>query len=403
MAAKLPTYSLPITELGSDILYEIFLTNTYREIKNIPQGSVQFDLDQSPLTITRRTSQVCRMWRNILLQSPLVWARCIDLDDLDQKTNHWRQLVLQRTGETMLCITAVSASRRMIPEHHGLATFLAKLLDESWERIAEIDLSIHVEDLKDNRLTGPLDRPANNLRVFKVRTIKRRTTLSDLPLLSSHAPSLVHISLPEYPSFRLDMQSPTMFTSCLRHITLDQPIRFIAIDFLNAFLRTPLLETLKINVADVIYEASEVHLLPRPTLFRLENIHVICPTLEIYPAFIDHLTPAMGCALHMIHYPKGHDEFPESLEVMQDIFQRYANSFFKCHEGSDQETIHDVGLHVSPFHFLFSCHKEKFGILVGRSGFNGRFQNLPPILIARLLDIRGGQSGRFWAVSGSRF
>lgn len=385
VAAELSqTRPIPITELGSDVLYEIFLTNTYREIGGIPRGGTKLDLSHSPLTITRRTSQVCHMWRDILLRSPLIWARCIDLDDLDQKTDNWRQLVLQRTAETMLCITAVLAARRMVSERHGLATFLAGILDKSWERIAEIDISIHVEDLKDNRITGPFGRPANSLRVFVIRTIKRRTTFMDLPLFSGHAPSLVRISLPEFPTFQLDMQSPSIFTCCLRYITLDQPIRLIANDFLNAFLRTPLLETLKINIANVIYEASESHLLPRPTMPRLKSIRAICPTLDIYPAFIDRLIPAVGCALRMIHYPDGHDEFPESLDSMQHMFQQYADSFFKY--GSGQEAINDVGLHVSPFHFLFSCHKEQFEVLVGRSGLNGRFQNLPPVIIARLLD-----------------
>ncbi|KJA24383.1 hypothetical protein HYPSUDRAFT_526272 [Hypholoma sublateritium FD-334 SS-4] len=386
MTAELPARPIPITELGSDVLYEIFLANTYREIGSIPKDATQFDLSHSPLTITRRTSQVCRMWRDIILQSPLIWARCIDLDCLDQKTNNWRQLVLQRTAETMLCITAVSATRRMVPERHGLATFFARLLDERWERIAEIDISIHVEDLKDNRITVPFNQPTNSLRVFEVRTIKRRSAFIDLPLFSGHAPSLVRISLPEFPSFQLDVQSTSMFTSCLRHITLDQPILLVAYDFLNAFLRTPLLETLKMNISNVIYETSESHLLPRPTMSRLTSIHVICPTLDIYPAFLDRLTAEVGCALRMIHHLHGNDEFPESLESMQRIFQRYADSFFKCHQGPDQETINDVGLHVSPFHCLFSCYKERFEVLVGRSGSNGRFQNLPPSIIARLLD-----------------
>ncbi|KDR84473.1 hypothetical protein GALMADRAFT_237349 [Galerina marginata CBS 339.88] len=48
---------------------------------------------------TRRTSQVCHRWRQILLEYPLVWGRLIDLNALCKVTvkEEWGNEVLRRS------------------------------------------------------------------------------------------------------------------------------------------------------------------------------------------------------------------------------------------------------------------------------------------------------------------
>ncbi|KAF8910202.1 hypothetical protein CPB84DRAFT_1764891, partial [Gymnopilus junonius] len=53
------------------------------------------------MTIARRTSQVCNMWRTVMLDSPSLWANIIDLR---QSQGHWREEVIRRTGTSPLSI-----------------------------------------------------------------------------------------------------------------------------------------------------------------------------------------------------------------------------------------------------------------------------------------------------------
>ena len=96
----------PISKLNSDVLREIFAMNTDENYGRIFLPSeLQLDCKLIPLIITRRSSQVCQAWRDIILGSPSIWASCIDLDVLNQKDDCWRNIVLQRTGQAMLFVT----------------------------------------------------------------------------------------------------------------------------------------------------------------------------------------------------------------------------------------------------------------------------------------------------------
>ena len=177
------------------------------------------------------------MWRDILLQSPLIWARCIDLDVLDQRLDNWRELVLERTGDSMLSVTAVSAHRRMIPGS-SIETFLVNLLDKHWARISEIDVSMHGLDLQDARITRSFSQPAEKLRIFVLRgSSQTQWSPANLHLLNGHAPELVRFSAPGFIHIKIDLKSPFMFTSNMRHLQLEVRYQLRATDLLEAFIR----------------------------------------------------------------------------------------------------------------------------------------------------------------------
>lgn len=75
----------PILKLNRDLLWEIFGRS-------------------DSLDGIRHLSHVCWKWREILLESPSIWARNVDLDALHQKSAYWRNLVLERTGKAILDI-----------------------------------------------------------------------------------------------------------------------------------------------------------------------------------------------------------------------------------------------------------------------------------------------------------
>ena len=64
------TFSSPIHSLPYDLLMAIFEMNA------------NMFVDDRALGTTRSTSQVCRSWRNIVLVTPSIWAKLIDLDYL---------------------------------------------------------------------------------------------------------------------------------------------------------------------------------------------------------------------------------------------------------------------------------------------------------------------------------
>lgn len=51
------------------------------------------------LTVTRYSSQVCREWCRVLLESPTIWAISLDLQRLNQANDDWQNEILRRTGD----------------------------------------------------------------------------------------------------------------------------------------------------------------------------------------------------------------------------------------------------------------------------------------------------------------
>jgi hypothetical protein len=86
-----------ISKLGRDLLWKVFLINSDTNSRLSVESTIQFNeatgkrlsrdeifFIYSPLTIARRSSQVCRLWRDIILSSPSLWGRIIDFDYLKQ-------------------------------------------------------------------------------------------------------------------------------------------------------------------------------------------------------------------------------------------------------------------------------------------------------------------------------
>ncbi len=391
------TQTAPIFTLSSEILHDIVLANTYRD--NSRGAHIFFSgerpvLSLSPLTNTRNASQVCRTWRDVILQSPLIWARCIDLNVLDQRLDNWRELVLQRAGDLMLSVTAVSAHRMMTPGGN-IETFLADLLDKQWARISEIDVTLDGGDLQDARITEPFSRPAEKLRMFALRGPPQTWSPVDLHLLGGHAPELVSFSAPGYVHMKIDLKSPFMFTSNMRHLQLENRDQLHAADLLAACMRMPLLETLTLSITKLIHGDATVRSssAPQLTMTKLKTIDVTTLSLAIYPAFIDRIKPAVGCALRATHYID-ETECAElmingSLECMAKVLSTCLNSYL-VHHGKQSPLI-GSGLFIFSSSFEFSCHEELFSIFVLCTRTAppppDYIPTLPHFIKSRLLDV----------------
>ncbi len=63
----------------------------------------------TPLRTARKTSQVCQKWRNLMLDTPSLWAKLINMHELYYLAgNEWWDEVIRRTGEAPLWIQVYS-------------------------------------------------------------------------------------------------------------------------------------------------------------------------------------------------------------------------------------------------------------------------------------------------------
>ncbi|KAF9552319.1 hypothetical protein CPC08DRAFT_714715 [Agrocybe pediades] len=86
-------------------------------LKNTEVGDPSHDR----LRAARYSSQVCRSWRSLLLRSPIVWARLLDLNSLRKSKEKWTEEVVSRIGNAPIWIEGpvVSMMGEALTRIHG--------------------------------------------------------------------------------------------------------------------------------------------------------------------------------------------------------------------------------------------------------------------------------------------
>ena len=206
-----PEFNSFISNCPDDILLKIFSTNL--DISQFRTGPA---LEFTPLTRTRFTSQVCSRWRLLVLGSSWLWGKLLDLNDLDQKSNHWRDEVLLRTGQAHLRVKIILDPQvpRITPK------FFLRILDEEWPRIQYLDASIVQGDFDDDRWLA-IRRPTETLRSFclqfRSQPPKPLQSANNI-LFSDYAPSLRYLRIQ-----RMAFQLPVNWFPQLRSLHLVGP------------------------------------------------------------------------------------------------------------------------------------------------------------------------------------
>ncbi|KAF9475204.1 hypothetical protein BDN70DRAFT_271111 [Pholiota conissans] len=330
----------PIFKLHRDLLWSIFsLNGTYSSFYSANCS------ENSPLTTTRRSSQVCVLWRQIILDSPSIWGNCMDLDLLGQECSDWRDEVLRRTGSAPLCVQARYA--KAVTSNTDIHRFLVDLIDAHWERIQVFDIYVQLrQTLNDARVWSAFSRPAPNLRMFSLSSLNNsiETIAGPFPkhsmhLFSDKAPVLAQFSLRDNTivmpiSFR--PFPPALLSANLQHLSLHQPTEFAATDLLAACEQMPNLKVLGIVISRLIAgdpQNEYMYSHRKVSLPSLMAITIAGPELAIYPAFLGRISAHPGCALSVdtTLSPTG-SGFPEKetakVQEMLQIFLQYSNTFF---------------------------------------------------------------------------
>ncbi|KAF9556892.1 hypothetical protein CPC08DRAFT_710891 [Agrocybe pediades] len=149
--------------LNTDILYSIF---------NLNASDYHCDAKER-LGITIRTSQVCKAWRGLLLESATIWAKLVYIGPSARGISLKRASeVLRRSKAAPLWLEGNFTSTKDLGQE-DLFDFFIKILQKEWGRMQNITLISNphtcfvLHDIL-SAYSNPLHRPAPTLRSFNI-------------------------------------------------------------------------------------------------------------------------------------------------------------------------------------------------------------------------------------------
>ena len=86
----------PIHDLPDELLAIIFLINTSKPLTVKRRNKYR---TYDPLSTTLATTQVCRRWRTVVLNYPVIWSRIIDYE---RHPLQWIETLLARSGSSLI-------------------------------------------------------------------------------------------------------------------------------------------------------------------------------------------------------------------------------------------------------------------------------------------------------------
>ncbi|PPQ97430.1 hypothetical protein CVT26_006779 [Gymnopilus dilepis] len=283
-----------------------------------------------PIATLYCSAQVCRSWRSALLDSPELWARCMDLIMLLIVPGFWKTIM--PCIETSSCKLHVQA---ILPPHSEVVDYVKEFLNTYWERIQVLSLTYSEVGLTDEippdmpssknidwmeaeiwdifkrpknidwmeaEIWDIFKRPAPSLNFFSIETMRLSKVefTKVFPIFSNNAPLLQYFG---GIIFRIDPRA-----NWLSHIrSLLFNCSFSASQLLDVLSTMPLLEAL--GIYDNGMDNTKMNFpfvgsvsMPRVVLPKLSyiSIHLQSPSSSYtkYLKVLDHLTPSQnGCSL----------------------------------------------------------------------------------------------------------
>ncbi|KDR72293.1 hypothetical protein GALMADRAFT_143145 [Galerina marginata CBS 339.88] len=267
------------------------------------------------LNTLRHSAQVCSTWRNLILDSPSLWGRVIDLDCLHQ--DDWRREVLHRTGSSDLFIRYKGLCK--LP-----STTVISILAENWERVRSLDLDFHKNDPKatdasafynNSGLWNILKRPSNILESFRLFLQAREPQLSTqhsktilsppgFVIFNNHAPSLIKIFAPN-----INLNLHASWVSHIRHLSLNMPTPVDKL--LEALTHMPLLDTLDDGESYQVIVPGGAKRTDKVALPQLKHIILSSDSnISPYLAFLSQIEPLDRRFLSFSHVGQ-HPSYPQ--------------------------------------------------------------------------------------------
>ncbi|KAF8884287.1 hypothetical protein CPB84DRAFT_158859 [Gymnopilus junonius] len=268
----------PIFRMGRDVLYAIF------------EWNADMFSDPSALHTTKQASQVCGEWRDILLSSPAIWGRLLDLGVLQWTSRWWRSEILRRSGNgSSLWILGTS-----IDEEGNYDTkikqFMFSIIRDHWQRIEKLVINIEVERIHPSHWQE-FYMPAPFLKVFDVVFVGMAPT--SVPFFNNIAPVL-HT----FRSQDIKLGSQAAWLSGLRSLKLKDCISVSQL--LNALQMMPELSSLVFGnlIPDNSISLAHFPSISLPKLNQITFFHDIIECMML----LEHVIPKPGCSLAIYDY-----------------------------------------------------------------------------------------------------
>ncbi|KAF8963715.1 hypothetical protein BDZ97DRAFT_2075633 [Flammula alnicola] len=323
LTGELDTQFIPILTVYEDILREIFCLVT--------DQPASYSNNKGPFTSLRQSSQVCSLWRKIILGSPSLWGKVIALNELNQETDYWRTEVLNRAKKSFLHIQG-SFCCDSVGER-----FFVSLLDNHWARIRSLHVVVALNEVSASgeALCRALRVHAPYLQHFQIVTdfyIPCQFFSSGFHAFAGGAPALRYF---EAPGIRISHWPRPSWLSQLRCLKFTSP--FTAYELLDALSNMPSLETFglyaRVHREDGPFFQVEKAGLPTVFLPRLQDIDMKSnrPSEFIeYSAILDHIIPAGDCSL--LVRSRDIDQDAGNLVPIQHALSTYCAFFSRLHK-----------------------------------------------------------------------
>ncbi|KAF4613751.1 hypothetical protein D9613_007371 [Agrocybe pediades] len=324
--------SPPIEKIPIEILWRIFWMNTDMDEDEPVLNRQHIHTRKRALTSTRRSSQVCSHWRQVLLRSPSIWGRVIDLDLFQwQRTGHWMEEVFRRTAESPLHIKGD-------PRRHKV-DYLVDLLDIAWDRVCVLHVHVAVDKQQFDRISEIVSRPARSLQIFSLDVQVAERSLTDKPaftvrLFAGEAPFLKRYH--HFPVSGTSFIQCPLWLSNLHTIIFTgeiSPFDFTASQLLRTIKQMLRLEVLRLHFAfpstDYLDECNDYDRVKLPNLHHIEIFES-----DAWPLtkFIDAFEPEPGCSIGVLTR-HGSDSIEnttrDGLVLLLKAIYRYSDSYFR--------------------------------------------------------------------------
>ncbi|KAF4612772.1 hypothetical protein D9613_011890 [Agrocybe pediades] len=268
----------PIQAIPPELLQYVFLKNTELNIKH------------DRLKTARYSSQVCRSWRSLLLESPRVWSRLLDLDYLERSKDEWKEEVISRIGEAPIWIEG-----RIKPSTYP---FMMSVLEKKWRNVEVLQLRGSLAEFPTADWSF-LGREAPNLQRFFMHFAE---SASDRNSITSRQYSSVLFNnvAPRLRQFEFSSACPVeVSASWLSNLhSIIFSIGHTVSNIFSVLSNTPQLERLSFQPQSILAEDDMTKLptinLPRLELLRLDYLQ--CS--EALP-FLEFINPSPRCLLSL--------------------------------------------------------------------------------------------------------
>lgn len=262
-------------------------------------------VDTDALNTTRIASQVCHEWRDLMLNTPFLWARLVDLDCIHGEWNReWRHELMLRSGAAPLWVKADSypCTKRSwsVPPaeaYKEISQFLFEVLSGNWHRIQKLYINGDCWPFPRNLdlLCSPAPQLEEiNIGVEKPSIFPYDRGIYDIehPIFDNYAPALRKVHMKDHV---IDYRAPWL----KQLYFLDINDKYSARDALQVLSATHNLRELRIEFMSRKLEASTPLLLVSlPHLKLVEYVGLLQEGAEL----LENIEITFDCSL-AIHIP----------------------------------------------------------------------------------------------------